>query len=420
MKFTKSNLIVILFLLLTLISLDPWSNTIQLFSYKLILARTVLIFTFFIALLISYRNVSGVSKRWPLTIFLIWVFITIIRSVFISNSKEEWTFILLYVPAILSIISVYYLDNLNLFRKLNNYWFKYAPWGFLLLIPIVKIEAIGFFFSLCLIYLLFIQILQKKIRFKLIFITIIVMIISLDTGVRGNVLKFGLALLFGLSPHFFSKKILTSGIKFFRLIFLLAPLVFLLMAISNIFNVFKMDQYITSDYTFKSIDNEGNQIESSLIEDTRTLVYLEVLNSAVKNDYIFFGRTFARGYDSVFQARKSDRAGEIVTTNTMERVSEISILNVFTWMGITGVVLYFLLFFKATSLAIYHSNNIYIKIVGLFVAFRWMFAWVEDFQKFDISTITLWILLAICFSNNFRKLNNYQFETYIKLIFIKK
>jgi hypothetical protein len=86
-------------------------------------------------------------------------------------------------------------------------------------------------------------------------------------------------------------------------------------------------------------------------------------------------------------------------------------------MGVVGVVLYFFAFVKATGLAIYHSKNIYIKVIGLYLSFRWMYGFVEDFQMLDISTLTVWMLFAICFSNNFRDLTNKQISSYIYVVF---
>ena len=105
----------------------------------------------------------------------------------------------------------------------------------------------------------------------------------------------------------------------------------------------------------------------------------------------------------------------------MERFSnEVSVLNVFTWTGLIGVLLYFLVFFRASYLAVNKSNNIYMKIVGLYVAFRWAYAWVEDFNRFDLSNLFLWIMIGMCFSNSFRAMNNLEVKFWVRGVFEKR
>ena len=70
-----------------------------------------------------------------------------------------------------------------------------------------------------------------------------------------------------------------------------------------------------------------------------------------------------------------------------------------------GAIVFFV-FYKATYLAVNKSNNIFIKIVGLYVAFRWMFAWVEDFSFFNLANLYLWISIGMCFSYSFRTMSN--------------
>jgi len=178
-----------------------------------------------------------------------------------------------------------------------------------------------------------------------------------------------------------------------------------------------MSEYIEGDYKAK-VEVDGKISEESLTVDTRTGLYIEVLTSAVKNDYILLGRTPARGNDSL--AFGEFLAVELNTGKSERFGNEVSILNVFTWTGVVGVVLYFFIFFRASYLAIHKSNNIFIKIIGLFVAFRWLYAWVEDFSRFDMSNIILWMLISMCFSIEFRNMTNFEFKLWVRGIFSEK
>jgi hypothetical protein len=130
------------------------------------------------------------------------------------------------------------------------------------------------------------------------------------------------------------------------------------------------------------------------------------------------GRTPARGNDSEHFGLF---AFEELKTGRYERyVNEVSILNIFTWTGLIGVVLYFMIFFKSVYLAIYKSNNFFMKVVGLYVMFRWMYAWVEDFNRFDIMNIVLWMLIAMCYSEQFRNMSDSEFKSWLNSIFKRK
>ncbi len=86
--------------------------------------------------------------------------------------------------------------------------------------------------------------------------------------------------------------------------------------------------------------------QQNLLSDTRTFLYKETLYTAHVYDSWLIGRTPARGTISAFFGHK-DLSGR------GERNSnEAAILNVFTWTGAVGVVLYGLTFFLATNLAI--------------------------------------------------------------------
>jgi hypothetical protein len=182
------------------------------------------------------------------------------------------------------------------------------------------------------------------------------------------------------------------------------------LGISNVFNVFKLDEYL-GDQNVQIRSNTGEKVEENLTADTRTSLYIEVIESAIKNDYLVWGRTPARGNDSV---SFGDYNKEKLHTGKQERFSnEVSILNIFTWLGIIGVVLYFLIFFRSSYLAINQSNNIFIKQIGLNISFRWAFGFVEDFSTFDLSNIFLWIMIGMCFSKTFRQMNDKQMKIWV-------
>jgi hypothetical protein len=174
-----------------------------------------------------------------------------------------------------------------------------------------------------------------------------------------------------------------------------------------------MSEYLKGDYVSVGTDNQGNRVEMSAITDTRTFLYIEVLESAINNNYWFLGRTPARGNDSnTFGVLASELTGR------NERLAnEIGLANVFTWTGIMGVILYFLIFYRASYLAVNRSNNIYVKMLGVFIAFRWLYSWVEDVNNFSINYFMLMIIFGMCFSHSFRKMTNNEIIIWARGIF---
>ena len=67
-----------------------------------------------------------------------------------------------------------------------------------------------------------------------------------------------------------------------------------------------------------------------------------------------------------------------------------------------------------------NSNNTYSKMIGIFVAFRWIYAWVEDINNFSLTTYFLWVIIGFCLSSKFRKLTNLEIKIWIQGIFEKK
>ncbi|WP_298487923.1 hypothetical protein [uncultured Maribacter sp.] len=178
-----------------------------------------------------------------------------------------------------------------------------------------------------------------------------------------------------------------------------------------------MNDYIKGDYTVAANENSYGDKED-LTADTRTFLYVEEILSAIKYDYVIFGRTPARGYESPTFGREIDKD---LKRNKMERFSsEVSILNIFNWTGLIGVVLYFLIFVRASYLALKKSNNWALKCLGIYVAFRWMYAWVEDYSSFDLSFLFLFLAISICYSKAFRDMTDSEFKYWLFGVFDKR
>ncbi len=407
-----------LLLFLTLFRVDTYT--------ELQIGNTTLwwIIEFVIILLIAAvgKNIGRIDPGKfanPVKYLLIWNAICIIRGFLIAENYWEWknllgTGLMLFIPLI-----VYVSSDLFFLQKLLRKWFTYMPWLFFLFIPFTigvehGADLYGKYFVPVLFLLPFIYLLPVRYRIFILIISIIVLLFSLDA--RSNIIRFLVAGFLGFA-FYFRRLIRPQFLKICSFCFFILPIVLLVLGISGKFNVFKMDEYISGEYTTQVVKN-GEIKDASLTADTRSFLYVEVLQSAIKNDYFFVGRTPARGYDSV---AFGEFLAEDLGTGKNERFgSEVAIHNIFTWNGLTGVFLYFLVFYKASLLALYRSNSYTMKLLGVFVAFRWLFAFIEDFTVFELQYIFLWITIGICYSSKFREMDDYELKLWVRGIFDKR
>jgi len=414
MNFNLIKFLSISILLITISSINQWSY--------LPIGNTFFWWGIYACILITfiksrkiYYDKNNDRYIYVLKLYLAWNIISIIRGVFIADNYWEWKNLIGTGMVLLLPLSIYITTNKNIVQTILANWIIFALPAFFLFLPSFKYaDAVGRYLVPISFLLLCFPLLTN--RWKIITIIFSLFVLLGDLSARSNVLKFGVPLI--LSSLYYVRFFLpTKLFEVVRIIMMLVPIILFILGLSGTFNVFKMNEYITGDYTTQSIKN-GKISEENLTSDTRTFLYEEVISSAIKFDYILFGRSPARGNESLSFGMYSL---ETLHTGKMERFSnEVSILNVFTWTGIIGVTLYFLIFYHASYLAINKSNNTFLQIVGLCVSFRWIFAWIEDFSEFDLSYFFLWTMIGLCFSKSFREMNNKEIKYWVLGIFDKK
>lgn len=360
-----------------------------------------------------FFDISNNRNLTLLYLYLAWNILCIIRGLFVADNYWEFKNLVSTTMFLLLPLSIFTFTHKEIVQKVITIWFKFALPLFLLFYFYLESTAYGIYLFPISFLMLFFPILTKK--WKLIIGLLTLFVLFVDISARSNVIKFLLPVFF-VCLYFFRNKSI-KFIKTSRLFLLYSPIVFFILGVFYSFNIFKMDEYINDDFNVSKSVN-GELSNESLKTDTRSLLYTEVLDSALKNEYIIFGRTPARGNDSY---TFGDILSFTLNTNKNERFSnEVSILNIFTWTGLIGVISYFLVFLRCSYLAVNRSNNIYIKIIGLYIAFRWSSAWVEDFSRFNISNIFLWLIIGMCFSKSFRVMNNNEMKYWVRGIFDKR
>lgn len=343
-----------------------------------------------------------------LNLFLIWVIFSVVRGVYMAENYWDFKSLIerafeLFLPVV-----AYTASNKERLQAILSFFVKVVlPSSVLFLIP-VPTGAWGWYLFPVGFLILFLPALKTP--WKILFVAVALVALLGDISTRSHTFKYGIPILLLLIYYFrffiATDQILNIG----RLVFTIAPWVLLFLGVSGIFNVFKINEYIKTSYVAETTNAQGEIKKQDLTDDSRTFIYTEVLQSAKKHNYWILGRSPARGNDTVAFA---DFFQQITGKNERYK-NEANVPNIFTWMGIIGLLLYFLVFYKAFTLAITKSNNIYIKIIGLFVAFRWAYAWAEDYAAFGSNDLTIWLMIGACLSESFRKMNNLEVKLWAR------
>lgn len=393
-------------LLTTIFSVNPWCR-IPIGNLYLEWFTMFIIF-FFLFYYIKQNHLFKAPEYRILSIYLVYVIIQIVRGVFIADNYWEYKQLIKGGSALLVPLFIYYFAEPYRLSYIFRHWLKYAfvLLGFFYVWNLHQ-SSYNFYFAPVLFIGCFIPCIKGKWKYTILISVLILFIIA--PYARSQTIKAFMCLLMSFFI-LYNRYIGTSFVKFFHWGCYIITIVLLVLGLSGKYNFFsdleKKDRF-HSDLT-----------EQNLNEDTRSTIYMEVLTSSIKNDYIVWGRSPARGNDSKTFGKIIEKQTK---TGRIERHSnEVGSLNIFTWTGLVGVILYLLIFLKSSYLAVYKSNNIYIKLIGMYIAFRWLYSWIEDFNRFDIMNISLFAMVAMGYSEAIRNMSNFEFKKWINSFLPKR
>ncbi|WP_209402389.1 hypothetical protein [Pseudozobellia sp. WGM2] len=366
------------------------------------------IFAFFLWMVMRYKKYFFTENSLPLLIqvFLGMTFLQAIHGLFMAQGYWDYKVLVRNIFIFSLPLTILIFSSPLLLRKTLHVWFRYATLGFFLLLPLMNAHAVGMYWVPLMFMLLFLSALPDGQKAFLVVLLVAVLVLSSLTS-RSALIKYSVALVLGLSVY-------TEVYRFKELLrvvhrcLMVLPFVLLILGMTGVFNVFKLDKYASGLSDVNVTVAEGKTKKGLLTADTRTEIYFENIASALKHNYIWQGHSLARGHESALFS-------EVDMYGRGERPSsEVSILNIFTYYGIFGVLVYFGIFYMASYKAIVHSNNKYMRVLGVFVAFRWVYAWVEDFSSFDLNYLLIWIMIGMCYSTTFRGMSNIEFRAWVR------
>ncbi|MFT3949345.1 MAG: hypothetical protein QM763_20445 [Agriterribacter sp.] len=338
-----------------------------------------------------------------LSFLIVWNVLTIVRGVFNADMYYDWRFLILsslfyFLIPLSAIIGITILFNGRLLRIIIKKVYFYA----LLLLPLQALQLMAYARAVISVWFFMMLSIYFKNKWRiLIFITAFVSMIT-AFEIRANFLRVSISvLLFAL--YTLKGVIKHTWLKITCFTLFLVPFVLIYLGISGTFNIFQ--PFGEKDEVFV-IDNDiGGNENSNLIADTRTGLYVEVLNSVVADNILIFGGGATAKYKS---------ATFELSDNMTERYgAEVGFLNTLLYSGLIGVILYFWVLTYAAYLGLNKSNNFFCKIISIFLGFRWVLFFIEDITKYDMNFYFLWVAVGVCFSNQFRNLSDEQIKIWI-------
>lgn len=375
-----------------IVNLRP-AATLTLFLYILMIIGSSVYY------LKNRHKISGDKLIW---FYLIWIFINVIRGFFSIRDNNSVILFINHVTGVLCITYIPLFANSQILATCLRKWHKVCiPFFYISYVILFASSGIYHWFLPPLMMTSVFAIILPK--YKRIWLLLpLFLIIPLDWETRSQWIRASVVLLFFLSSYF----LWIYSIKIARYVLYslcLAPFLLLCAAIFGAYNIFQESE---------------SQIKSSTFEnaDTRTFLYSEAIISSIDNKYYLFGRNLARGHDT-----KSDWANTIGNNSKMERDNdEMAVTSIYTWMGLIGLILYSAIYIYAIVRIYNKSKNNYLRMFAFYLAFIWIYLWVETFVAFNIQNITLAMILALSLSKEYVNMSDSEFKIWYLSIFNSK
>lgn len=303
----------------------------------------------------------------------------------------------------LSIGTIFLLIREGIIKRILRMWWRYVPWiTFASLTFVQRPRALPMMFMVFL-FVMLAECLRKQLRF----ITYAILFFLSMFGIYQRMdylqilapvvvylmIKFNVFMTYSKSARLYS-------------ILMCIPVFFLVVALLGNFNVLHFDSYVKGEYTSASGED--------MTADTRTGLYEEAISSAVKHGYLLYGRTPGYGYDSKFAA---SRDGSYLKVDGVapQRYSEVFVVNIFTWCGVIGIVVWLLWFFWFGIHTLKRAKNNYIRGLVIYMGFFWVCCWISNnFCQIDHRFILVYIIISICVQPEFQRMSNEEIKHYFK------
>ena len=186
---------------------------------------------------------------------------------------------------------------------------------------------------------------------------------------------------------------------------IITPLILLYLGLSGSFNIFQAASVI---------DFQASQDARGFFVDSRTSIYEDVFDG-LKEKGSYIAGLGLNGRVRTSLAYSEDASIDLFRYGRLG--SESGMLNYIQYGGIIGGALYSLLLIFAALKATFDSKNDFIKLLGLFVAFKFLYSFIEDKIAFEAHSFYIFLWIGMCYNKKFRYMDNEQMKSYLGLIF---
>jgi hypothetical protein len=333
--------------------------------------------------------------------YFIYHAITYIRGFFNIDWRPDWInmvsgllFLSFLVPYWL------YMPNTN---NLKLLWRSFLIWG-------IPIGCIIFFFlpydigimsvvNFVDVFILCIPFIKKK--YSILFLAVALMAVSYDIDRRSILINAIVPILIVLFWRFLKndlvRKVLISAL-------IISPLFFLFMGITHTFNIFE---------SMNGLDILSTGARNMTV-DSRTGIFVDVFSGIEKEGAYLFGLGGNGKVNTSLVFNVNHDYNLIYKYG--RTTSESGILNFIQQGGLMGFVVYSLLLIFAVMKA-NRSQNTFMKMLSVFIAFEYLYSFVQVPLKTNGTTFYLMLWIGMCYNKSFRNMTNPQMKEYLRTIF---
>lgn len=358
---------------------------------------------------LAYRRFDYKSM---LVAYFVFSGFVVVHSIVLANSYEQWRYLAtVYLPTLLlpifSMLAASAKSFFNLFKGFVKYVF---PLSFIFFImgPSDKNSNLAYIHYAAYIYFFLVFYWYCNNKLRVLFAVALIFSIFFDLSNRANLLSLALSIAVVTAQFFVTrfggrKYDHRKGLLVFssmRRLFLLLPLLLILFAWGGDFNPFQ-DIASTESDKITAVDTSGRLI----ITDSRSSIYSDAYNyltsQAIQGGWLWGGSAVVMPETSLRYSNDGYERGRLGG-------NESGFLTLLIFGGVIYVLLFFLICFVSSSLAIYRSNNLLAKSIGVFIAIRWAMTFIESPLELNFLWITHFMAIGLALSSEFRSLSDGQ------------
>jgi hypothetical protein len=356
-------------------------------------------------------NFDNLDAQWFLKAFFFYGIIVLIRGVFDAHTNLDYTS-LLYIGMTLSVFLPLSIQFAGFNATIKTVVITFFKIGIFLaaILYFMPLNSGPFGFNTNMNPILFMLILSPFLREKIRYLIYCIVIVSFfnDFSNRAFLINTIIALLILVTYVFRKKKAMLLFLKIVRYVLFIIPIAAFILGITGIFNIFKIGDYLPEI----SLTETKKDATQDVFVDSRTAIYIDVLQQLKTDNAFLFGfGGVGKTKTSLSDAQNADYD---IIYKEGRRDTESSMLNYIQKGGILGGSLYFLLLFQASYYGLCKSKNWFCVMLGVWVAYKFLFSFIEDPMSFSVSSMFLFFSIGLCLNKNFRAMTDKEITKFFE------